>query len=127
MLTQECVLHRRLRWRAELYLLKLGPKDYLFRQGDLPTSAFLIEEGHVEVVLERDGGDRVLAVRGPGDIIGEMAIVDRVPRSASVRALEGCVVLPITAAQLAPRWRTRTRSCGWFSASCSTGSAPPYQ
>ena len=103
MLTQECVLHRRLRWRAELYLLKLGPKDYLFRQGDLPTSAFLIEEGHVEVVLERDGGDRVLAVRGPGDIIGEMAIVDRVPRSASVRALEGCVVLPITAAQLERR------------------------
>jgi diguanylate cyclase len=84
-------------------LLRLGPKEYLFRQGDLPTSAFLIEEGHVEVVLERAGGDRVLAVRGSGDIIGEMAIVDRIPRSASVRALEGCVVLPITAAQLERR------------------------
>lgn len=84
-------------------MLRLGPKAYLFRQGDLPTSAFLIEEGHMEIVLESDGAHRVLAVRGPGDIVGEMAIVDKVPRSASVRAIDDCVVLPITAAQLERR------------------------
>jgi EAL domain-containing protein (putative c-di-GMP-specific phosphodiesterase class I) len=84
-------------------MLRLGPKAYLFRQGDPPTSAFLIEEGHVEVVLESDGTDKVLAVRGPGDIIGEMAIVDRVPRCASVRTIDDCVFLPITAAQLERR------------------------
>jgi diguanylate cyclase len=84
-------------------MLRLGPKAYLFRQGDPPTSAFLIEEGHVEVVLESDGTDQVLAVRGPGDIIGEMAIVDRIPRSASVRAIDDCVLLPITATQLERR------------------------
>src|ERR1700678_3470764 len=84
-------------------MLRLGPKAYLFRQGDPPTSAFLIEEGRMEVVLECDGTDQVLAVRGPGDIIGEMAIVDRIPRSASVRAIDDCLVLPITALQLERR------------------------
>jgi diguanylate cyclase len=87
----------------DCFMLRLGPKAYLFRQGDPPTSAFLIEEGHVEVVLECNGADQVLAVRGPGDIIGEMAIVDRMPRSASVRALDNCIVLPITAGQLERR------------------------
>jgi diguanylate cyclase len=84
-------------------MLRLQPKAYLFRQGDPPTSAFLIEEGHMEVVLECDGIHKVLAMRGPGDIIGEMAIVDRIPRSASVRAIDDCVVLPITAVQLERR------------------------
>jgi len=84
-------------------MLRLGPKAYLFRQGDPPTSAFLIEEGHVEIVLECEGAHRVLAVRGPGDIVGEMAIVDKIPRSASVRAIDDCVVFPITAAQLERR------------------------
>jgi len=57
----------------------------------------------MEVVLECDGIHKVLAMRGPGDIIGEMAIVDRIPRSASVRAIDDCVVLPITAVQLERR------------------------
>jgi diguanylate cyclase len=83
-----------------MVMLRLSPTEYLFRQDDPPTSAFLIEEGRVEIVLERAGGERVLAVRGPGDIVGEMAIVDRAPRSASVRAIEHCVILPITAEQL---------------------------
>jgi diguanylate cyclase len=84
-------------------MLRLSPTEYLFRQDDPPTSAFLIEQGRVEIVLERAGGERVLAVRGPGDIVGEMAIVDRAPRSASVRAIEDCVILPITAEQLERR------------------------
>jgi EAL domain-containing protein (putative c-di-GMP-specific phosphodiesterase class I) len=84
-------------------MLRLRPNAYLFRQGDPPTSAFLIEEGHMEIVLEHDGGEQVLAVRGTGDIVGEMAIVDRIARSASVRAMDDCVVLPITAGQLERR------------------------
>jgi EAL domain-containing protein (putative c-di-GMP-specific phosphodiesterase class I) len=85
--------------------LRLSKDEYLFRQNDPPTSAFLIEEGRVQIVLERiDAGrmgvERVLATRGPGDIVGEMAIIDHAPRSASVRALEDCVILPITADQL---------------------------
>ena len=86
-----------------MVMLRLSPTEYLFRQDDPPTSAFLIEEGRVQIVLETAGGERVLAVRGPGDIVGEMAIVDRAPRSASVRAIENCVILPITAEQLERR------------------------
>jgi diguanylate cyclase len=84
-------------------MLRLSPTEYLFRQDDPPTSAFLIEKGRVQIVREGAGGERVLAVRGPGDIVGEMAIVDRAPRSASVRAIEHCVILPITAEQLERR------------------------
>jgi len=86
--------------------LRLSKNEFLFRQDDPPTSAFLIEEGRVQIVLERVGAidvERVLAIRGPGDIVGEMAIIDHAPRSASVRALEDCVILPITADQLERR------------------------
>lgn len=85
-------------------MIHLDADAYLLREGDLPTCGFLIEKGSVEVVLERPQGDRVLAVLGAGEIVGEMALVDRAPRAASVRAREDCLLLPITADHIARRF-----------------------
>ena len=52
-------------------MIQLGAGQFLFREGDAPTSAFLIEEGQVEVVLDCPEGDVVIAVRNAGDIVGE--------------------------------------------------------
>lgn len=84
-------------------MISLGAKSYLFHEGDPPTSAFLIEDGSVEIVLERPDGEVVVAVRMAGEMVGEMAIVDQSPRSASVRAREDSVLIPITDVQIAAR------------------------
>ncbi|MCD8525902.1 MAG: EAL domain-containing protein [Alphaproteobacteria bacterium] len=52
----------------------------------------------MEIVLEQPGGKaQSVGTRGAGTIIGEMAIVDNAPRTATVRAIEDCELLEITA------------------------------
>ncbi|WP_187275020.1 EAL domain-containing protein [Methylobacterium sp. WL120] len=75
----------------------------LFAAGQPGDAAYLIVSGRLEVFLERPDGDLVLAQRGPGEIVGEMAILDKRPRSASVRALEDSALVAITEEQLAHR------------------------
>ncbi len=84
-------------------MIHLPAHAYLIREGDQPTCGYLIERGSVEVLLERLHGDRILAILGPGEIVGEMALVDQAPRTASIRAREDCHLLPITADSLAKR------------------------
>jgi CRP/FNR family transcriptional regulator, cyclic AMP receptor protein len=57
----------------------LEPGDVLFREGDLGDEMFAIVEGAVE--LTRDGA--ALEIVGPGHLIGEMALIDDAPRSAT--------------------------------------------
>ena len=61
--------------------------EMFFRAGDTGDHMYVIQEGQVEVVVERDGRQTRIALLGPGDILGEMAIFEREPRSATVRAL----------------------------------------
>lgn len=71
--------------------------ETIMQQGDEGTSAYIIEEGRVEIVLERPDGRKVnVGTRGEGSIVGEMAIVDDSPRVASVIAVEDCKMLEIT-------------------------------
>ncbi|MDB2683114.1 EAL domain-containing protein [Alphaproteobacteria bacterium] len=71
--------------------------EIIMKQGELGESAYIIEDGRVEIVLNKpDGGEQIVGTRGPGTIIGEMAIVDNAPRTATVRAIEDCVLLEIT-------------------------------
>lgn len=58
----------------------------IFREGMPGTELFVIGEGEVEIVKETSGGSLSLARLGPGDFFGEMAFVDRGPRSASAIA-----------------------------------------
>ena len=60
----------------------------VFKQGGPANQAFFIEEGLVEVVMEQDGHSVKLAEIGPGEIFGEMGVLEREVRMATVRALE---------------------------------------
>jgi len=71
------------------------PGKQLMRQGDLGDAAYLIIEGHAEVVLETPAGQVVVATPGPNEIVGEMAILADVPRVATVRAKDRLVALRI--------------------------------
>lgn len=60
--------------------------EVIVRQGDVGDCLYVIQEGRVEVVVERDGKETVLRELGAGEMVGEMAIFDRIVRSATVRA-----------------------------------------
>jgi CRP/FNR family cyclic AMP-dependent transcriptional regulator len=60
--------------------------ELFFRAGDTGDHMYVIQQGQVEVLVENDGRQTRVAVLGPGDILGEMAIFEREPRSATVRA-----------------------------------------
>ncbi len=69
--------------------------EYIFREGDPGNCAYIIDSGMVEVTLDKEGRKLTMATLTKGDILGEMAIIDRLPRSASARAIAPTVVTAI--------------------------------
>jgi CRP/FNR family cyclic AMP-dependent transcriptional regulator len=67
----------------------------LFRQGDAADAAYLIIEGEADILVEMPTGPVTIATLGPNDILGEMAILCDVPRTATVRAKTRLVALRI--------------------------------
>ncbi len=65
--------------------------EILFEQGDMGTCFYVIREGEVEVVID---GRRV-ALLGPGQYVGEMALLSNSPRNATVRATRSTDVLAV--------------------------------
>jgi len=69
--------------------------EVIVRQGDVGEQMYVVQAGKVEVVLESgDERDRV-AILGPRDFFGEMALFDKEVRSATVRALGEARLLTI--------------------------------
>jgi CRP-like cAMP-binding protein len=63
----------------------------IFRKGDPANGCYLILDGAVKVTLPAAcGQDTLLAILGKGDLVGEMALLDRLPRSATVTAIKAC-------------------------------------
>jgi CRP/FNR family transcriptional regulator, cyclic AMP receptor protein len=68
---------------------------YIFRKGEPATAMYMIIEGEVDLLL----GATVVETAGEGSFIGEMALIDAAPRSASARARTACRVFPIDEAR----------------------------
>ncbi len=77
--------------------------EIIFREGDAPTTAFLVESGNTEVFRGSPDAPQTLGQLGPGDLLGEMAVIDDSPRSASARAATDCVLTVIDHFQLRER------------------------
>jgi CRP-like cAMP-binding protein len=65
------------------------------REGEPGDSLFIIVSGDVQVVKSMGRQESILATRGAGEFVGEMAILDSAPRSATLRALKDVRVLSI--------------------------------
>jgi CRP-like cAMP-binding protein len=79
----------------------------LCRQGDTSYHVLVLLSGHVRVTrLAADGREIVAGVRGPGDVLGELAAVDARPRMATVTALVDVATLTIPG----PRFTVLCRS-----------------
>jgi CRP/FNR family transcriptional regulator, cyclic AMP receptor protein len=73
--------------------VRLAPDEVLFLAGDAGDGCYRVEEGLLKVtIVSRAGAERILAFLGPGAIVGELAIIDGLPRSASVLATRAAVL-----------------------------------
>ncbi|MGI9590612.1 MAG: cyclic nucleotide-binding domain-containing protein [Myxococcota bacterium] len=66
---------------------------FFFREGDEGTALYVLERGSVTVIKRWQGEDFVVRTIGRGDFFGEIALLDFLPRSASVVAEEDCQAL----------------------------------
>lgn len=90
----------------QTYSERFEAGQLIFSEGDAPTGAFLIESGRIEVSTVQFGERRVLGELGPGMLLGEMAVIDDSPRTATARALTTCQLTRIDAGQFAERLAT---------------------
>ncbi|HXZ22928.1 MAG TPA: Crp/Fnr family transcriptional regulator [Pseudolabrys sp.] len=71
--------------------VKLAADEVLFLSGDPGDGFYRLNEGLLKVsMVSPKGAERILAILGPGSIVGDMAVIDGRPRSASVSALRDC-------------------------------------
>ncbi len=80
-----------------------SPGTHIFREGDAPDAAYVVDQGRVEVYTIHNGQKLILNYLGPGDLLGEMAVIDREPRSASARATTLCTLTEIREDQIQER------------------------
>ena len=73
------------------------PGQMLFRQGEQGDAAFIVLKGSADVLIEGGDGPLRVAVLSTNDIIGEIAILCDIPRTASVQADSELTTLKITA------------------------------
>ena len=102
-------LFSRLRWKELTEVAKCcrvakySPASVLISQGEKGLGLFIITKGTVRITRKNspDGAEEVLGTAGMADIIGEMALLDDMPRSATVTAVDEVTVI------LLPLWEFR--------------------
>lgn len=79
--------------------VRLRTDEVLFLAGDGSDSCYRVEEGLLKVtMISRSGTERILAFLGPGAIVGELSMIDGLPRSASVVAVRPAVLSSLSRA-----------------------------
>lgn len=82
--------------------------EVIIRFGAPSRKVHLVRQGRVKVVVPtQDGWQALLAIRGVGDVLGELAVLDGQPRSASVVALEAVSTVEVQGARLLEFLRQR--------------------
>ncbi|HXW14716.1 MAG TPA: cyclic nucleotide-binding domain-containing protein [Terriglobia bacterium] len=85
--------------RNQLFINLFSDKDaveftagqVVLRAGDVGETMYVVVEGEVEIV----DASLILEVAGPGSIVGELALIDDEPRSATVIAKSHCRLVPV--------------------------------
>lgn len=88
-------------FESELSRFDFEPGQFVIREGDLSRDMYVVLSGALTVYKFDEDGDLIpIAELGEGDCFGEMAVLDVMPRSASVRAERRTTVLRISSADL---------------------------
>ncbi len=71
------------------------PGEVIFAEGDSGDEAYIVEAGAVEISKRTDSAELVLRVLQPGQVIGEMSLIDATPRMATARAAKKTTLIVI--------------------------------
>lgn len=89
--------HERANLLAHADVTAHAANTVIFSAGEPGGVMYVIEEGRVEIYLRDAAHERLtVAVMGPGEIFGELSLLDNLPRSASAKALEDTRLIAIT-------------------------------
>jgi CRP-like cAMP-binding protein len=82
---------------AQGHVLRFGPGDVVFRQGDKGDRLFIVKEGVLEILAQpTDGAEpQAIAYLGQGEVLGEIALLTGSPRSATARSPERAALFTI--------------------------------
>ena len=76
--------------------LHFGPGELLCRQGEPGSTAYIILDGEADVLVDTPDGQISVAKLGKNDLVGEMAILIDIPRTATVQAIGDVATLAIS-------------------------------
>lgn len=85
--------------------------DVLFREGDTGAEIFIIESGKIRITKQADGKRVVLAELGPGESVGEMAILLSKPRTATAEAITDSELISVNKDNLYEVYFKHTSLC----------------
>lgn len=80
---------------------RLRDGQILFTEGEPSEHLFVVRSGRIRIVARSPRGDElVLSVLGPGEVLGELSVIDQGPRSATAEALGDVELLAVAAADV---------------------------
>ena len=80
---------------------RVKAQETIFEEGELGDSVYVVASGEVEVVRKDAAGKpQLIATLGPQQFFGEMSLIDKEYRSATVKAKSECELLHLTAENL---------------------------
>src|SRR4030095_5368682 len=79
---------------TSMQTVQFRARDTIISEGEARKQAFLIGSGSVEVSVGKEAKARTVRTLGPGDVFGEMCLIEPGPRSATVKAVTNaeCIV-----------------------------------
>jgi CRP-like cAMP-binding protein len=93
--------------------IQLMSNEYLMREGEESTEMYYLQSGTLVVYKRKGDVDHQIGNIISGELVGEMSFLDKQPRSASVKAINDCVLVKIPAEKLEEVIGTMPK---WFSA-----------
>jgi len=85
-----------------IHIVELDPEEVLFKEGDKADGVFFIVDGELDVIKEPRNRNQwgidnvVIAKLSKGRTIGEMSVIDKIPRSATVKAVKKSTLVNMT-------------------------------
>ncbi len=77
----------------DIYGKKIQKGELIFKEGDNADVLYMIHKGKVEIKKKSGNIQKTLQVLGEGEFVGEMAVIDSLPRSADAVALDDCQLI----------------------------------